>query len=94
MRREVAHEDPAELTRQKQNTLTFAEPSRSCIDTFETFSRRQWSKQTQLEFLEQDGLDRTIAHKVTCPAIPPSASCSSRRADSCRESSNSLSLAA
>jgi hypothetical protein len=47
---EVAIEDPAELTRQKQSTPTLAELIRWYFDTFETISRWQRSKQTHLEF--------------------------------------------
>lgn len=38
LHREVALEDPAELTRQKQSTPTLAELIRWYIDTFETIS--------------------------------------------------------
>ena len=51
--REVALENPAELTRQRQSTPTLAELIRWYIDTFETISRWQHSKQTHLEFLER-----------------------------------------
>lgn len=63
--REVALEDPAELTRQRQSTPTLAELIRWYIDTFETISRWQRSKQTHLEFLERHPLGKTIAHTLT-----------------------------
>lgn len=63
--REVALEDPAELTRQKQSTPTLAELIRWYIDTFETISRWQRSKQTHLEFLERHALGKTMAHTLT-----------------------------
>lgn len=62
--REVALEDPAEMTRQRQSTPTLAELIRWYIDTFETISRWQRSKQTHLEFLERHALGRTMAHTL------------------------------
>lgn len=63
--REVALEDPAELTRQKQSTPTLAALIRWYIDTFETISRWQRSKQTHLGFLERHALGKTMAHTLT-----------------------------
>lgn len=63
--REVALENPAELTRQRQSTPTLAELIRWYIDTFETISRWQRSKQTHLEFLERHLLGKTLAHTLT-----------------------------
>jgi integrase len=63
--REIALEDPAELTRQRLSTPTLAELIRWYIDTFETISRWQRSKQTHLEFLERHSLGKTIAHTLT-----------------------------
>ncbi len=63
--REVALENPAELTRLRLSTPTLAELIRWYIDTFETISRWQRSKQTQLEFLERHPLGKTIAHTLT-----------------------------
>lgn len=63
--REVALEDPAELTRLRQTPVTLAELIRWYIDTFETISRWQRSKQTHLEFLERHALGKTVAHKLT-----------------------------
>src|SRR5476649_3083476 len=48
--REVALEDPAALTRLRHGAPTLAELIRWYIDTFETISRWQRSKQTHLEF--------------------------------------------
>jgi hypothetical protein len=62
---EVVLEDPAEVTRQRQCTSTLAELIRWYIDTFETISRRQRSKQTHLEFLERHALGKTMAHTPT-----------------------------
>ena len=63
--REVALEDPAELARLRVSTPTLAELIRWYIDTFETISRWQRSKQTHLEFLERHPLGKTIAHTLT-----------------------------
>jgi hypothetical protein len=48
--REVALEDPAELTRLRVSTPTLAELIRWYIDTFERISRWQRSKQTSGSF--------------------------------------------
>lgn len=63
--REVALENPAELTRLRQSTPTLAELIRWYIDTFETISRWQRSKQTHLEFLERHSLGKSVAHTLT-----------------------------
>jgi integrase len=63
--REVALENPAELTRLRASTPTLAELIRWYIDTFQTISRWQRSKQTHLEFLERHSLGKTIAHTLT-----------------------------
>ncbi|HEU5134351.1 MAG TPA: tyrosine-type recombinase/integrase [Steroidobacteraceae bacterium] len=63
--REVALEDPAELARLRLSTPTLAELIRWYIETFETISRWQRSKQTHLEFLERHSLGKTIAHTLT-----------------------------
>jgi hypothetical protein len=63
--REVALEDPAELTRKQTSTPTLAELIRWYTETFETISRWQRSKQTHLEFLERHSLGKTIAHTLT-----------------------------
>jgi hypothetical protein len=63
--REVALEDPVELTLHKQSTPTLAGLIRWYIDTFETISRWQRSKQTHLEFLERNALGKALAHTLT-----------------------------
>jgi integrase len=63
--REVALEDPVELTRHKQSTPTLAELIRWYIDTFEKISRWQRSKQTHLETLERHALGKVLAHPLT-----------------------------
>jgi len=63
--REVALENPAELTRLRQSTPTLAELIRWYIDTFETISRWQRSKQTHLEFLERHALGKSVAHTLS-----------------------------
>ncbi|HLA72783.1 MAG TPA: hypothetical protein VK624_14850 [Steroidobacteraceae bacterium] len=65
--REVALEDPAELTRKQLSTPTLAELIRWYIETFETISRWQRSKQTHLEFL--DGT-RSV-RPLRTPSRPP-----------------------
>jgi len=51
--REVELENPAALTQTRHATITLAELIRWYIDTFETISKWQRSKQTHLEFLER-----------------------------------------
>jgi integrase len=63
--REVALEDPAELARLRLSTPTLAELIRWYIETFETISRWQRSKQTHLEFLERHSLGKSVAHTLT-----------------------------
>ncbi len=63
--REVALENPAELVRLRVSTPTLAELIRWYIDTFETISRWQRSKQTHLEFLERHPLGKTVTHTLT-----------------------------
>jgi hypothetical protein len=50
--REVALEDPSALTRVQHGAPTLADLIRWYIETFETISKWQRSKQTHLEFLE------------------------------------------
>jgi len=49
--REVVLEDPSALTRVQHGAPTLAELIRWCIDTFETISKWQRSKQAHLELL-------------------------------------------
>jgi integrase len=63
--REVALEEPAALTRQRHGIPTLAELIRWYINTFETVSRWQRSKQTHLEFLERHSLGKIEALTLT-----------------------------
>ena len=63
--REVALEEPAALARQRHGTPTLAELIRWYINTFETVSRWQRSKQTHLEFLERHSLSKIEAFTLT-----------------------------
>jgi len=63
--REVALEDPAALVRVQQGAPTLAELIRWYIDTFETISRWQRSKQTHLEYLERHALGKTNVLNLT-----------------------------
>ncbi len=63
--REVALEEPAALGRQRHGTPTLAELIRWYINTFETVSRWQRSKQTHLEFLERHSLSKIEALTLT-----------------------------
>lgn len=64
--REVVLENPGELARLRLSTPTLAELIRWYIETFETISGWQRSKQTPLEFLERHTLGQTVAHTLTC----------------------------
>jgi integrase len=66
--REVALEDPAALIRVKNGAPTLSELIRWYIDTFETISRWQRSKQTHLQFLEHHPIGASNALLLT-PAI-------------------------
>jgi integrase len=63
--REVALEDPHALPEIQRGSATLAELIRWYIDTFETVSRWQRSKQTHLEFLERHALGKTDAVTLT-----------------------------
>jgi integrase len=63
--REVALEEPAALTRQQHGAPTLAELIHWYIETFETISRWQRSKQTHLEFLERHSLGKLEALSLT-----------------------------
>jgi len=56
--REVALEDPSALIRVKHGEHTLAELIRWYIDTFETISKWQRSKQAHLELLERHALGK------------------------------------
>ncbi|HUK01126.1 MAG TPA: hypothetical protein VLW26_02495, partial [Steroidobacteraceae bacterium] len=59
--REVALEDPSALVREQQGAPTLAELIRWYIDTFESISKWQRSKQSHLEFLERHKLGKVNA---------------------------------
>jgi integrase len=63
--REVALEEPAALTRQQHGAPTLAELIHWYIETFETISRWQRSKQTHLELLERHSLGKLEALTLT-----------------------------
>ena len=66
--REVELEKPGSLYRSQHGTPTLAELIRWYIDTFETISRWQRSKQTHLEFLERHAIGKANALTLT-PAM-------------------------
>src|SRR6516164_8288125 len=66
--REVELEKPGSLYRAQHGTPTLAELIRWYIDTFETISRWQRSKQTHLEFLERHAIGKANALTLT-PAV-------------------------
>ncbi len=63
--REVALEEPAGLTLQRHGAPTLADLIHWYIETFETISRWQRSKQTHLEFLERHSLGKLEALSLT-----------------------------
>jgi integrase len=67
--REVALEDPSALTRVQQGAPTLAELIRWYIDTFETISKWQRSKQAHLELLERHALGKCNALTLTSAAL-------------------------
>lgn len=67
--REVVLEDPSALTRVQHGAPTLGELMRWYIDTFETVSKWQRSKQTHLEFLERHALGKSNALALTCAAL-------------------------
>ena len=67
--REVALEDPATLVREQQGAPTLAGLIRWYIETFETISKWQRSKQTHLEFLERHALGKTNALNLTAAML-------------------------
>ena len=66
--REVELEKPGSLYRAQHGTPTLAELIRWYIDSFETISRWQRSKQTHLEFLEHHAIGKANALTLT-PAV-------------------------
>jgi hypothetical protein len=67
--REVVLEDPSALTRVQHGAPTLAELIRWYIDTFETISKWQRSKQAHLELLERHALGKTNALTLTSAAL-------------------------
>jgi integrase len=67
--REVELENPAALTGKQHAKVTLAELIRWYIDTFETISRWQRSKQTHLEFLERHATGKANALDLTAAAL-------------------------
>jgi hypothetical protein len=67
--REVVLEDPSGLTRVQHGAPTLAELIRGCIDTFETISKWQRSKQAHLELLERRALGKCNALTLTSAAL-------------------------
>jgi integrase len=63
--REVELENPAALRQTRHATVTLAELIRWYIDTFETISKWQRSKQTHLEFLERHSIGKANALTLT-----------------------------
>jgi integrase len=77
--REVELEKPGSLYRAQHGTPTLAELIRWYIDTFETISKWQRSKQTHLEFLERHSIGK--ANALTLSAAMLIDHVRSRRAD-------------
>jgi hypothetical protein len=67
--REVVLEDPSALKRVQHGAPTLGELIRWYIDTFETVSKWQRSKQTHLEFLERHALGKSNALTLTSAAL-------------------------
>jgi integrase len=67
--REVVLEDPSVLTRVQHGAPTLGELIRWYIDTFETVSKWQRSKQAHLEFLERHALGKSNALTLTSAAL-------------------------
>jgi hypothetical protein len=67
--REVVLEDPSALTRVQHGAPTLAELIRWYIDTFETISKWQRSKQAHLELLERHALGKCNALTLTSAAL-------------------------
>jgi hypothetical protein len=67
--REVELEDPAALTCKQHAPITLAELIRWYINTFETISKWQRSKQSHLEFLERHALGQVNALNLTAAAL-------------------------
>jgi hypothetical protein len=77
--REVELEHPGALTRLQHGAPTLAELIRWYIETFETISKWQRSKQTHLEFLERHSIGKANASTLTSATLIDQVR--SRRAD-------------
>jgi integrase len=67
--REVALEDPSALVPVKQDATTVAELVRWYIETFQTISKWQRSKQAHLEFLERCALGKLDVYDLTAAIL-------------------------
>jgi hypothetical protein len=67
--REVALEDPSVLVPVKQDATTVAELIRWYIETFQTISKWQRSKQAHLEFLERSALGKLDVYDLTAAIL-------------------------
>jgi hypothetical protein len=67
--REVALEDPSAVTRVQQGAPTLAELIRWYIDSFESVSKWQRSKQAHLQFLERHPLGKCNALTLTAAEL-------------------------
>ena len=67
--REVALENPNARAQAQHGTPTLAELIRWYIDTFESISKWQRSKQTHLEFLERHSIGKSNALTLAVPAL-------------------------
>jgi hypothetical protein len=67
--REIALENPDTRAEAQHGAPTLAELIRWYIDTFETISKWQRSKQTHLEFLERHSIGNSNALALTVPTL-------------------------
>jgi hypothetical protein len=67
--REVELEKPATLRREQQPAIPLAELIRWYIDTFETISKWQRSKQSHLEFLERREIGKSNVFDLTAATL-------------------------
>lgn len=67
--REVELENPAALSQKQQGTLTLGELIRWYVETFETISKWQRSKQSHLQFLARHAIGKADVFKLTGAAL-------------------------
>jgi hypothetical protein len=67
--REVELENPIALRRKQHATVTLGELVRWCIETFETLSQCQRSKQAHLEFLEGHAIGKANVLDLTTATL-------------------------